>query len=338
MKYLKTYLWLCAVILSYFPGSSWAEPLQPLRIIKYEELNKWQHLPVFDNPKFSPSDLNFGVIKNGQQVFFGYGCWVYDLATKQLECQLPKNLAQAMLSPDGRIIFGCLADGEPYYLDTVTGKTRKTKICPDRWVGLSGLHNNYKWIATSYPERYGSFQAGRIDIFTGALKATSRNNNSGYHNSKFSDDGRYIVAFAYGGNTWLIDAAKMRWLPLGPEFKYENPGFNISRKGSVVVHNRDISLIAVDYVFVEKGDEYGSAALVIWDRAKKKILWRKPNLSTPIAFDPSSRYIMIKGAVWDWKADKLVASGILGDVGKFSNDGRTLVTRGNKAFYLYALP
>jgi hypothetical protein len=334
LKYLKIYLLLFVAALSYYHTYSLAETLQPLRIVQYEELNKWQHLPVFDKPSFPPHFLNFGVIKNGQQVFFGYGCWIYDLTTKQLDCQLPKNLAQAMLSPDGKIIYGCLSDGEPYYLDTVTGKTRKAKICPDELLGLSGLHTNYKWVGTSYPERYGSFQAGRVDIFTGFTKVSTRD-KSGYHDIKFSDDGRYILMT--GATTRLIDAMTMHWLPLDPEFKYEKSGFNISGK-TPVVFNRDISLIAVDYVFVEKGDEYGSAALVIWDRAKKKILWRKPNLSTPIAFDPSSRYIMIKGAVWDWKADKLVASGILGDVGKFSNDGRTLVTRGNKAFYLYALP
>ena len=334
MKYLKTYLWICAVILSYFPGSSWAEPLQPLRIVRYEELNKWQHLPVFDNSKFSPPYLNFGVIKNGQQVFFGYGCWVYDLATKQLECQLPKNLAQAMLSLDGKIIFGCLADGEPYFLDTVTGKTRKPKICPDESEDLSGLHTNYKWVGTPYPERYGFFQVGRKNIFTGATKTSSRD-NTGYRNFKFSDDGRYILMF--GGTTRLIDVATMRWLPFDPEFKYENPGFNMAGKG-FVVYNRNVSLIATDYVFLEKGEEEGNPALVVWNRLEKKIVWRKPNLSTPIAFSPDDRYLLIKGAVWDWKKDTSVAEGIQGDVAKFSSDGRLLITRDSKAFYLYSLP
>ena len=187
------------------------------------------------------------------------------------------------------------------------------------------------------PEKNRLYSVDRINIFTGQTKSTRRDSEYGFGAYEFSGDGRYIVMIDVGVPFRLVEINSMKWRPLDQEFGFQPK--NVSFTGGFrIVRSHDVALIAADYVFSSGGEEEGKRALVIWNRIKKTFVWKRPDLSRPIAFSPDNRYLLVKGAVWEWRKDKQVAEGILGDSAKFSLDGKLLVTRDNKAFYIYALP
>ena len=319
------------------PATSHA--LEPVRVFHFTELdsNQSQQQQPAELNKYAISTSNFGFIKNEQKLFFGYGCLTYDITAKELKCTLPKPLAYATISQDGRFILACLPDEKPIYLDTLTSKTIVPKICLDGSErGLVSHPNGTAWtLYASINLKNEPVIVQRINVFTGKHKSSAADRDYDYHYYSFSGDGRYIV-MTYPFR--LIEAGTMKWLPIESEFSYKKQS-SVYFSGAIVP-SHDVSMIAADYVFSEEvePDPKKQKALVIWDRKKKAFLWKKIGISTPIAFSPNSRYLMIKGAVWDWKADKQIASGILGDVGKFSVDGHLLITRDSNAFYLYRLP
>ena len=329
---------LCLLLVVAPLETTTGQVLEPAKVFKFSELDRLQPQPSTDPHKYSISDEHFGFIHAEKQVFFGYGCLTFDLTSGKLECTLPSTLTNATLSLDGKVVFGCLADGKPFYLNTESNTSKLPKFCPDPY-RMSGLHSNLRWILESGVEKNYIHSSSRVDIFTRKEKSSSKTNN-GYGKVVFSGDGKYIVMIGLLVPFRLIEINSMQWLPIDKEFDFIKPTKIHFSSSFSIARSHDVSMIATDYKFSEEvePDPKKQEALVIWDRKKKAFLWKKIGISTPIAFSPNNRYLMIKGAVWDWKADKQIATGILGDVGKFSVDGHLLITRDRDAFYLYRLP
>lgn len=333
----KALIFSLALLVGMFVLPRASHALDPANVFSIADIDKQQALQTSDPNRFIISKNNYGFTQEDQKLYFGYGCVTFDLSTQKLECTLPKSLTYATLSVDGRYIFGCLVDEIPFYLDTKTSITKTPKICFDQSLhGVVAQKNSVAWtLYASVNQRREPIKVQKINIFTGEMKSSEGDRDYNYYNYDFSGDGKYIVLT---NPPRLINGATMKWLPIEKEFNYKEQ--KAGYLTDAVVRSYDVSMVAADYISPanEESDGPNSRMLVILDRKKKIFLWQKSGVTNPIAFSPDNRYLMVKGAVWDWKADKQVANGILGDVGKFSGNGRRLLTRDSKAFYLYSLP
>ncbi len=285
------------------------------------------------------STLKFGFISGGKAVYLGRGR-VLELSKPGVEQRYSASLKYERISKDGRILYATKASGglsEEYFAwDTLLNVPfiAKGRI-PTSSVEIA-LHPDGVTYAKGYlGVSHYLEDVAIINTISGAVGGPSSKNpltGDFVHSiTQFSDDGHYLVV----DGTTLIDTHTFKWLTM-PEVTtnkkpWEEKEPNYIGDSKSFVFNRDASRVAG-----KKGPNDWST--FVWDRVNKKSLWKDPMVSEPSAFSPNGQYLYCCDTINETATGKAIFENLKGLLGKFSPDGRSLVTVDDEAFYIYTLP
>ena len=299
----------------------------------------------------SSHNPNFGYIRNGQSIYFGAGCWEFDLTTNTLKCGLPKNLGETYVAIDGTVLTGCLyqewkrhvASAEVFYINTGAQKNVKPKYCYE-----NVIHPSHKYVAAGADgipyKSYKTFSITNMQTnksVTISLKKSWASDFLG-----FSGDGKYLLAkqgswidirngksHKHIGTTDVANYDGTLWANVESELDAESPK---KEKGEI---GEDV------YNTVTKVYRLSSSG-------KKLKVGKGQHFGSPVAFSWNSAYLFISEtgvSAWptrnvlarlvDVATDQIIFDNLKGSVAaKFSPDGLSFVTTDNNNFYIYSLP
>lgn len=299
----------------------------------------------------SSQNPNFGYIRNGQSIYFGAGCWEFDLTTNTLKCELPKNLGITYVAMDGTVLSGCLfsewldeSKAAVFYMNTATQKSVKPKICY-----ANVIHPSHKYVAEGADGiPYKSYKTFTItNIQTNKYVLYSVSEGGGIPDFLgFSGNGQYLIT---KNSHWfdlkqkkdhkiLYDEAIANydgtlWADVESELDAESPK---KEKGEI---GEDIYNTVTKVYRISSG-------------GKKLKVGKGRHFGGPVAFSWNSAYLFISEtgvSAWptrnvlarlvDVATDQIIFDNLKGHVAaKFSPDGLSFVTTDDNNFYIYALP
>ena len=341
-------IWLGAAVIAATTLSA-GESLPSLtlaRTITFSELN-----PGSDHTssalKTSPADepyppylcLRYGFIVGGRSLYLGSGR-VLDLDTMKMEERFSNDISYEYISKDGRMLYATRANTDSsdisFAWDTITNQPIKTKEKIDTESAAIAVHPDGITYAQGFLGVSHELEdIAIINTITGAIAGPSSKYPKSERHVKsitqFSDDGRYLIV----DHTNLIDVHTFKWIS-NPEFQtnkkpWETPDPNYIGDSDVFVFNRDANWVAgIRLVY--------DGFVFVWDRVHKKYVWKNTTADTPSAFSPNDKYLLCKGLIVHADTGETAFNDLKGTQGKFSPDGRSLVTVDDKAFYIYTLP
>lgn len=314
-------------------GMFWPSLAQPtlllVKRIPLSEIVNDQGRPL--NPKaiaspnrfFSMADdqpfEGYGFIRGGKAFTPGWGGWVFNLETGDWKQEFPASMREVSATRDGTMLYGRYTKN-PQYGFTTLGVDTLTGV---PWNGDVMMHpDNHTWVEVSWGKTTNAWIEGvSIGGEQVPLKGKYLSSVDG-----FTDNGRYLIV----DKRQLIDAKTLRLLPVDPEMaEVEKKADNYIGDSEAFVFNRDASWVAGGY----KG-----GYTFIWSRTRKDFIWKSKPYSLPCAFSPNGTYLMCEGTVVQAFTGEAVFKGLKGISGKFSPDGRSLVTVDDETFYIYTLP
>lgn len=270
---------------------------------------------------YHQNQKQYGFIQGGQSVYFGEGCWRYDISNKKMKCDFPKSLKNVYISYSGEIISGCMSeDGKraSFYLNTLTQRDRHdAKTC----------YNNILDPTHTYSAEDGEigFPATRIyisiyirNIFSEKTKTI--NEKRGFYSFLgFSGDGKYILT-----ENGAVDIFTKKKIVAQPPFNYD-----VTLNYGTESHTTD-----------RYGDDETTTSY-IQNIKTKRYLWRnRPDYGKALGYSWNGDYLFTsKGLLISAKTGDVVAADLHGNKGvRFSPDGRSFVSSDEEAFYIYTLP
>lgn len=311
----------CSILLN-------AQTLQLLRTIPKTALVDQSSNPPHIEGTVEDHDVgDYGFLWSGKAVYFGQGGWIYDLEQNDLRCEFPKDLHNVILSMDGNLAFGYTTGDAPWRMEGSVQRTGKLGAINGPVSGWFCIHPSNAMIA-AWDMKY------RSAVYMDAIDFCDARTGNRLHQSRpgpdiaamegFTADGRILILDLSGGdNSRLFDLRIMRLVPTGET--QDIP------RSDTFVFNRDASWVAG-----EKGaNDYST---FVWDRKTKKYLWKSRDVSTPCAFSPNDKYLLCDTMMVEVVTGKTAFAGLKGHRGKFSPDGRSIVTVDDEAFYIYTLP
>jgi len=284
----------------------------------------------------------FGFLDKGKLLFFGKGGWAYDLESRKLEKRFPDTLYWPILSADGDRLFGTLKehaespwDGRFVCIEAATGNEIPVKWKRGAYPKYSAIHPNNRILTWVDPDdRTGAFYDALhfTDLSTGQTwKAGHRWYDNLAEVYSFTGDGQYLVIQGEStGGRRLMEIQNLQMLP--------------EDAGEGYLYNRDASWVAGGYeggstfVWNRIRKAYVWEHRPVWDPEKVNHVWKDKPFGIPSAFSPNNAYLLCEGVIVDAATGQAAFNGLQGKHGKFSPDGRSLVTVDDKAFYIYTLP
>lgn len=262
----------------------------------------------------------YGFIRGGKAFTPGWGGWVFNLETGDWKQEFPESLEEVSITRDGSKLYGRCKKSIPKEGFTIFGVDTNTG---EHWDGGEMMHpDNHTWVEVGWGKTTNAWiEEVSIGGKQVPLKGKYLSSVDG-----FTDNGRYLIV----DKRQLIDAKTLRILPVDPEMaEVEKKIDNYIGDSEAFVFNRDASWVAGGY----KG---GYA--FIWNRTRKEFIWKSKPYSLPSAFSPNGTYLMCEGKVVQASTGEVAFKDLKGISGKFSPDGRSLVTVDDEAFYIYTLP
>ncbi len=307
----------------------------PLSLIAKIPINTLRIESPQDSPYVPFSYGKHGYIGAGNSVYFGDGCWTFDLKAKSLKCELPRSLNSVIIADDARWLFGCVASKDQkrdaFWLDTVTNTRKETKYCnvlfPESRLDRSG-----KFLADPARPRGGGNDYASVDLYyLGTKKSIEGKPFKNGHNFRpflgFSTDGKSLL-FTTSSQLGIVDAKTLKLRStISPPFVH----FVAGHSGTVIA-----GLAAI--VNPETGDipDFNEKSPTsVWDIKQKKYLWQEKNWGQALSFSPDDQYLLTSKHVVNLKTGEIVGSNYIGKEGKISPDNKTLLTKDDKFFYIY---
>ena len=78
-------------------------------------------------------------------------------------------------------------------------------------------------------------------------------------------------------------------------------------------------------------------ATSVWDLKKRSYLWRDMKWGEALSFSPDDQFLLTNKHIIKLETGAIVGSDYIGTQGKLSPDNKTLLTRDDKAFYIYQI-
>lgn len=316
-------------------GALWSSSTHPglllVKRIALSEVVNDQGKPL--NPKdiaspdriISLGDVPFegyGFIRGGKAFTPGWGGWVFNLETGDWKQEFPASLEEVSITRDGSKLYGRCKKSIPKEGFTIFGVDTNTG---EHWDGGEMMHpDNHAWVEVGWGKTTNAWiEEVSIGGETVPLKGKYLSSVDG-----FTDNGHYLII----DKRQLIDARTLRLLPVDPEMdEVGRKTDNYIGDSESFVFNRDASWVAG-----KKGPNDWST--FVWDRVNKKFLWKETMVSEPSAFSPNGQFLYCRDTINETATGKTVFENLKGFRGKFSPDGRSLVTVDDEAFYIYTLP
>lgn len=282
--------------------------------------------PFFSMATEHPRE-GYGFIKGGKAFTPGWGGWVLDIETGAWARELPASLREVSVTKDGTKLYGRFEKVhgkgfDPFKVDTLTGKP---------WDGEMMMHpDNNTWVSIGWGKTTNAWieevSIGGRDV---PLKGKYLSSVDG-----FTGDGRYLIV----DKRQLIDTKTLRLLPVDPEMAEGRKQSDTYIGGSgIFVFNRDASWVAGFSSDFDSNDE--QIALFILNRKARSFIWKGKTLGGPVAFSPNDAYLLTRaGYILTSATGEIAFKDLKGKSGKFSPDGRSLVTVDDEAFHIYTLP
>ena len=271
----------------------------------------------------------FGFFQMGPRLllYTGANGMVVDVDTGAMSQALPSNLESAKVSPSGEWVIGMLNNQKRFWgmHKGIVREQKAERWCWFFWLGWIHPADDVFFApdeAKYYPyPPHGLEGVMVVDLATGKiLKRVPIEVPSGA-GMEPTRDGKLIV-----GGSGSLDPFSAQKIRTGERISLDLP-----ENSGDFVFNRDASWVAG-----EKGaNDYST---FVWDRKTKKYLWKSRDVSTPYAFSPNDKYLLCDTMMVEVVTGKTAFDGLKGHRGKFSPDGRSLVTVDDQAFYIYTLP
>lgn len=279
---------------------------------------------------------DYGFLWSGKAIYFGRGSWVYDMASNTLSPMFPGDLHEVALSQDGNLAFGYTKDDALWRMEGRTQQIGKLGTINGPVRGWFRIHPSNTMVAewdTQYRSAVRMDAINFVDARTGKRIAQSHPGWEVLQLKTFTADGLKLVVFlASGLGSRLFDMQTMKLLkpeddePTGDVYNCDASwvagGY---AGGSTFIWNRNVK----SFIWENRP---------IWDSEKVNHVWKDTPYGLPSAFSPNDQFLLCEGVVVKSATGEAVFRGLKGHRGKFSPDGRSLVTLDDEAFYIYTLP
>lgn len=303
----------------------------PIKILSIE--------PKMDSPYEPFSYGKHGFINAGKSVYFGDGCWTFNLKEKALRCDLPRSLNSVNIGDDGRWLYGCVGpkdgSGAAFWLDTLLNTKKNPKPSCSSYLLNGKIDRSGRIIATPTRPRGGGNDYASVDLyFIDTDKSIEGKPFKGGYNFRpflgFSIDGKSLLFTSTSDFLGIVDAKTLKLrAAISPPFIY----FVAGHSGNVVA-----GLAAI--VNPETGDvpDFKEKSMTsVWDLKQRKYLWKENSWGQALAFSPDDQYLLTTKHVVNLKTGEIVGSNYIGTEGKISPDNKTLLTKDDQFFYIYKI-
>lgn len=298
--------------------------------------------PATEDTPYEPFSYGkHGFINAGKSVYFGDGCWTYDLKEKSLKCNLPRSLNSVNIGDDGRWVFGCVdpieGRGNSLWMDTVSSIEKKGKESCSSYFLNGNIDRSGRYIAAPTRPGGGSYY-GAVDLYY--LEINKSIEGKPFKGGReifreflgFSTDGKSLL-FTTSGSLGIVDAKTLKLRSaVSPPFAY----FIAGHSGNVVAGFAIIENSKTGEL-PDASDFNENSPTSVWDIKKRKYLWKEKNWGQALAFSPDDQYLLTNKHVVNLKTGEIVGSNYIGKEGKISPDNKTLLTKDDQYFYIYKI-